>query len=144
LLQAYPETLRNWDSQGSFWHLEIWLRDNGRCAYCERDLLSDRDLTYFFYCYDHILPVSRFPLLKDAAWNKVLACRACNSWKGTFDSTRGEMPATEEYRDELIERAKQHVFTQRRAAEELLVKEVSLIRAALVEYPNSRAAISST
>jgi hypothetical protein len=42
--------LKAWDHP---WHLEVWLRDEGCCVYCGRNMLQDRDITYFFYHYDH-------------------------------------------------------------------------------------------
>src|SRR5215831_13655747 len=112
LLNKHPKALKNWKPK---WHLEIWLRDECRCVYCGRNLLQDRDITYFFYCYDHLLPKEKekYAALRTETWNKVLACRACNSWKSTFDPAGEDVPATEEYKDKLIERAKKYIQERR-------------------------------
>jgi hypothetical protein len=84
--------------------------------------------------------VSRYPLLKDAIWNKVLACRACNSWKGAFDPARDGILAIEKFRAQLIQRAKRYVEAQRKTLEALFVEEMALIKAALQEYEHQSAA----
>lgn len=126
---AKTKTLQNWPLE----HLVIWLRDNCRCVYCGRDMLEDRDITYFLYSYDHVLPVTRFPNLEQALWNRVLACRGCNTWKGDFDPSQDGTPPTEEYRDRLMEMAKEYIHTspRRREAETLFAKEKAVITEAL-------------
>ncbi|SRR6266481_4943907 len=130
LLGKHKKTLKNWSQED----LEIWLRDDCRCVYCGRNLLGPRDITYFLYCYDHLLPVSRYPALKNALWNKVLACRSCNSWKSTFNPAPGGIAADEAHREELIERTKASVREQRKPAEALFLEEVEVITAALRGY----------
>lgn len=132
LLAKYPKDLKDWRPS---WHLEIWLRDNCHCVYCGCDLLQNRDITYSFYCYDHVLPKNKYPLLRDSIWNKVLACHSCNSWKGkTFDPAGEEIPPTEEYRDGLIERARRHVERKRATAAESFTKAAALIQDVLRDY----------
>lgn len=53
----------------------IYIRDNGRCQYCERPI-GRRESTY-----DHVIPKCRGG---DTHWeNIVLACRPCNQQKGS-------------------------------------------------------------
>lgn len=139
--------LKGW---GGPWHLEVWLRDEGRCAYCGRNMLQERDIAYFFYHYDHVLPKKRHPTLQDAIWNKVLACHACNVWKQDFDPSSGgtpgtkkylgNIPATEEYRDQLIERAKGYIQEQKGPAEASFAGEREVITSALREYESEKGA----
>jgi hypothetical protein len=145
ILHKHGPILKNWRPQ---WHLEIWLRDECRCVYCRRNLLQERDIAYFFYHYDHILPQSRHPALQDAIWNKVLACHACNVWKHEFDPSFGgfgitrteAIPPTEEYRDKLIERARIYIQVQKGPEEALFAQEREIIIAALGEYESGMAA----
>jgi 5-methylcytosine-specific restriction endonuclease McrA len=136
LLRTQKSILKNWPLQD----LTIWLRDGCRCVYCDRDMLHDRDITYCLYNYDHVLPVRKYPALENARWNRVLACRGCNSWKATFDPADSGIPATEELRDKLIERARKYVQEQRVPAEALFAKEQELLRATLGDYEEADAA----
>lgn len=114
--------------------LVIWLRDGCRCVYCGRDMLSDRGIAYCLYHYDHLLPVSnpKYSNLSNAIWNKVLACKACNSWKHTFDAAEaGGITPTEDFRDRLIEQARGFIRDRKRDAEALFVKEREILTDAL-------------
>jgi hypothetical protein len=145
--------LKKWKSYSQFppeRDLEIWLRDNCCCVYCGRNLLpacsaeaytsADRDVTYFCYCYDHLLPKEKkqHHELKEVIWNNVLSCHACNSYKSTFDPSSEGIPANEAYRDKLIERAKVYIQEQRKSDDVLFMKERELILAALQEYEANR------
>jgi len=133
---AKTKTLKNWPVED----LVIRLRDNCQCVHCGRDMLESRDITYFLYSYDHLLPVTKFPDLKRKIWNRVLACRGCNSWKGNLDPSRMGIPATEEYRGELIHRAKADIDEKREAAEALFPREIAIITAALKRADAAKAA----
>ncbi len=51
----------------------VWLRDRGRCQYCDQRVASDA------FTYDHIVPRSRGG---DTSWgNIVVACLPCNQYK---------------------------------------------------------------
>jgi len=52
----------------------IWIRDNGKCQYCKKEVINDNDLEI-----DHIIPISRNGL--DRYDNLVLACKSCNQKK---------------------------------------------------------------
>lgn len=127
LLQTHKSTLRKWPRID----LEIWLRDGCRCVYCDRDLLADFGITYCLYTYDHLLPVSKYPALKDFRWNKVLACRHCNFWKGRLDPAEANIPATEDSRDRLIERARAYIQDRQKNDEALFLKEREILADAL-------------
>ena len=68
--------------------LAVWLRNGCKCAYCDRDLLESRAITYFFSDRDHILPKSKYPSLVSDPNNLVPACAACNTVKGDWDGDR--------------------------------------------------------
>jgi hypothetical protein len=112
-------------------------------------MLQNRDITYFLYCYDHLLPRKKYPALEEAIWNRVLACRPCNGLKLDFDPSfggipgtrdyRGSIPATKEYRDKLIERAKAYIQEQKRSKEASFVQEREIITATLREFEGGKA-----
>src|SRR5579859_6300175 len=70
--------------------LVMWLECDCRCVYCDRDMLQDRDIAYFFSHSDHLLPKSKYPQLADDPTNRVLSCKACNTLKGDWDPSAGE------------------------------------------------------
>ncbi len=111
-------------------HASLWIRDEGKCVYCGFDLLQSYDLAYYFYHYDHLLPKEerKYPELVGEEWNLVLACRACNELKHSFDPNRDAVPGkskptpiytpdhkvlSEAGRTEWISRAKEYVEKQR-------------------------------
>ena len=117
--------------------LAIWLRDECKCVYCQRDMLESFDTTYYAWSFEHLLPRSKYPELDHASWNMMLACRACNGLKHEWDPNtpdsntaplyvKGSQP-TEEERSVLIERAKTHVSEKRRIREALFPTERKLI-----------------
>jgi hypothetical protein len=65
--------------------LTTWLEFDCRCAYCDRDLLKDRGIAYFFSHSDHVLPQSKYPQLINTPTNRVLSCRSCNTIKGDWN-----------------------------------------------------------
>ena len=65
-----------------------YVRHRGRCAYCLRDLLADRQ-GYATAQIDHLLPQACYPSLKDTADNWVLSCSLCNHTKRDWGSARG-------------------------------------------------------
>ena len=124
--------LKSWPRQG----LEVWLRDECKCVYCGTSLLTDRGACYFLSSYDHVLPVAKYKALGAETWNLVLACRPCNSYKGTFDPANDIQPIMhpiEENRDALIQRAKDYVEARRQSADASFAHEVELITSALRE-----------
>jgi hypothetical protein len=125
--------------------LAFWLRDGCRCVYCERNMLESYDTAYYNSTVDHLLPVSTFPELQNVEWNRVLACRACNGFKGAWDANvpllyvKGTQTITADDRQVLFERAKGFVADKRRTREELFKQEHALV---LAELQRSSAASS--
>jgi hypothetical protein len=78
------------------WSLEamfICFRDSFRCVYCGVDLLkdgdfSDGDIFKYFSHFDHLLPKSKYPELKDEKSNMVLSCVPCNRRKRNRDPNK--------------------------------------------------------
>lgn len=67
----------------AFSRTNIWLRDNGRCVYCQT-ALSTAELTF-----DHVMPRSRGG---DTSWeNIVCSCTACNLRKANRTPQESKM-----------------------------------------------------
>jgi 5-methylcytosine-specific restriction endonuclease McrA len=64
--------------------LEVWLRSDLRCVYCERDMLNQRNTAYHFANLDHVLPWRKYDIPARDRSNLVLSCWACNALKRTF------------------------------------------------------------
>lgn len=122
--------------------IEIWLRDNCSCVYCELNMLENRETAYFFSSTDHLLPVGvwKYKELENEFWNQVLACRNCNGLKHTFDPAQDGIPPDKEHRLELIERAKNHIQKRRQDLEMMFATEKQKLQDALNGYPNDLAA----
>lgn len=142
------------------WHpisLAIWLREGCRCAYCGRDMLSDRDFARHYYEHDHVLPVKNYPQFEHAESYRVLACRACNSLKSTWDpnkDSQGDPPIlagdakeiSPEQLRELVNRTKKHLRKTRFTYECAFSSEKAVILDALAAIrlgTNLAAAMSS-
>lgn len=89
----------------------MWLRDGGRCVYCNRDLLEFRRTAYHDQCKEHVLPARKYKI--HDWWNLVLSCRECNSLKGQYDPNKTGRPVSELDRDEYILEAKRRVDERR-------------------------------
>lgn len=136
--------------------LAIWLRDGCRCVYCDKDRLQSYDVLFYDSAYDHLLPVKRYEALKDADWNRVLACRACSTIKHTFDPSREPLPTgeaapialhaasgsrpSETDRLRYIEHVKSHIESQRSAYRAVFPKQRRAIVKALRQPETSLAA----
>lgn len=117
--------------------LEVWLRDGCKCVYCGRDMLESRDITYYFWCAEHLLPVHKHEHLKDAIWNQVLGCRACNQLKQRFDPANDGTPADEAHKTIFIERAKAHIEMRKAEVQEHFISEARLLHDALNDFGKS-------
>lgn len=82
-----------WGTFGTLEPLMAWLRQGGRCAYCDKDLVVEERMINGRCSTDHLLPARRYPQLdwksdridcKDFR-NAVTACRDCNGLKGSWD-----------------------------------------------------------
>jgi HNH endonuclease len=138
-------------------HAKIWLRDEGKCRYCGFDLLRSYEFAYYFYQYDHLLPkeADKYPELMREEWNLVLACRACNELKHSFDPNRDPVPGenkpapiytpehkvlSEAERAELISRARAYLEKQRKLKLRRFEKDKELLLAAMRSSGASTAA----
>ena len=94
-----------------------YARSRGRCEYCDLDLIEDR-MGYASGEIDHLLPKSEYPDLEWCQDNWVLACRLCNSVKGTYSVLEKGEEMTEEalaqIRDALITQVREHILDRRR------------------------------
>ena len=103
--------------------LEVWLRAKGFCEYCGKDLQRSSDDFYHGYNIDHVMPASRGG--RSNHENYALACRACNLIKRDFISAHDQMNAS---REELIERAREHIQQRRQQNEQRMKVDVRRLR----------------
>lgn len=104
--------------------LEVWLRAKGFCEYCGKDLQRSSDDFYHGYNIDHVMPASKEGHSNPE--NYALACRTCNLIKRDFLSPHEQTNAS---RDELIERAKEHIQRKRQQNEERMKADLRRLRA---------------
>ena len=86
------------------WSLEtltMWLEADCGCVYCERYMLEDRGIAYFFSHGDHILPKEKYRQLRTAHSNLVLSCQSCNTLKCDWDPNSSGEIVIEPARNEL-------------------------------------------
>ena len=68
------------------------VRSEGKCEYCERNLLCDR-FEYSVSTLDHLLPKSKYPeCVAENECNWVFCCGPCNSTKHTWDPNETVTP----------------------------------------------------
>ena len=104
------------------WAIDIAVRANFRCEYCDRDLLASVD-AYKEWQHDHI--VSQRVKEDNGPNNMALSCRTCNvSFKGKSDPSH-DLPDNAS-REELVAAVRQYVARKRTAmfAEVVNVREV--------------------
>jgi hypothetical protein len=118
--EARDELIRNHDWAGTT--LDVWLRANGHCEYCDLDLLSSSDIYFHGGHLDHI-----FPGAGEDLDNKALACAACNRMKRRFDAKLDAGAGTT--RADLIRVAAQHIRVLRERDKERLQAALTLLRA---------------
>jgi hypothetical protein len=81
--------------------LKVWVRAQGRCEYCDVDLLRSASVHFHGAHIDHIVPGKG-----DGLENLALSCIACNRMKrATKFLAEGEVPPE---RKTLIQRARRH------------------------------------
>jgi HNH endonuclease len=119
--------------------LAILLRDQGRCVYCEIDLMENRQLAYHFVSYDHLLPKHKYDKLASDINNLVLSCRACNGPKRRWDPNEdgkiydGQAQLSDQQREQLILRVKEHFKEANAARNAKYAREHGLILTAINE-----------
>lgn len=64
----------------------MYLRCEGKCVYCKRDMLENYIVSQFDAQRDHLLPKREYPELENVPSNWVLSCSSCNKLKGTWDA----------------------------------------------------------
>lgn len=107
------------------WTIDIAVRANFRCEYCDRDLLLSVD-AYKEWQHDHIIPKSvDEEKEKDRPENLAFSCRACNwDFKKKWDPSDalGDNPS----REELIRVTREYVARKRTEAmvEVLKVRQI--------------------
>ena len=95
---------------------KIFKRDNGRCVYCCRDLMSDFE-AFMIAEEDHLIPKS-----KDGPHeiqNIVTACAVCNRLKGTFIAEELQQLDDQESRREFIKKILDNPKSWRKYIEEV-------------------------
>ena len=99
--------------------LVVWSRAGFTCEYCGRDLLASVDDYRWGWHHDHLIAKS---ISHDHSFeNLVLACGACNRYKGVYDP-RSDAGA-DATRDALIEAVRRYV-KQRREQDAPLLQQV--------------------
>jgi 5-methylcytosine-specific restriction endonuclease McrA len=92
--------------------LQSFIRDEGRCVYCGRDVMPELCVP----CGDHLLPKHRYPTLAQSVDNLVPACTLCNRIKSHYDPSEGlgmQLKLTETVRKELIDKARKEITRRR-------------------------------
>jgi len=89
------------------YYRRTYVRDNYRCIYCGRDMLSSLD-DWLSLEVDHLQPSSTKG--KDEDDNLVTSCNVCNKLKSNFDP--GDLPEDMEQRIEIM---RKHVLGKRMA-----------------------------
>jgi 5-methylcytosine-specific restriction endonuclease McrA len=117
--EARKELTRNHGWAGTT--LDVWLRANGQCEYCEVDLVASPDLYFHGGHLDHIVPDAG-----DGLDNLALACAACNRMKRRFDSRLKDTAGAT--RAVLVEAARQRIVELRTRDTERLQSACALLR----------------
>jgi hypothetical protein len=88
--------------------LQAFIRDGGRCRYCDRDLFESYDTAS---ATDHLLPRSRYPALEWDPLNLVASCSECNHTKSDWNPAGNEdyTDLTEDLRERLIAAASAYI-----------------------------------
>ena len=103
------------DQRNTFnYYRRTYVRDNYRCIYCGRDMLSSLN-DWLSLEIDHLKPSSKKG--KDEDDNLVTCCNVCNKLKSNFDP--GDLPE-----DQQIEITRKHVLKKRMAEQLRWLKAV--------------------
>jgi len=95
-------------------HLMGWLKHEGHCVYCGKNLVGDAETLRHAATTDHLLPKGEYPELDSDPLNAVPACGVCNSLKRAYDPNKhlgvyrkGSGCLTPEQQERLIEDVKE-------------------------------------
>ncbi|WP_305965622.1 HNH endonuclease [Marinobacter salsuginis] len=113
------------------WMLDLGVRANFHCEYCDKDMLADVD-SYDGWQKDHIVPSGG-----DDVSNLAIACKTCNFIKRASDPRD---LATGEDRDSLVAAARQ-IVSERRAKKEEILRETKLAVAALLGHKQAPSSV---
>lgn len=91
----------------SIYFAKVFERDNRRCIYCGRDLMTDFE-TFMIGEEDHLVPLSKGGA--SDIDNIVTACAVCNRLKGAYTPDDSYVP---EKRLEYITKIRAHVMSRR-------------------------------
>jgi hypothetical protein len=94
--------------------LQAFIRDEGRCRYCGRDLFESYDV---MSATDHLLPRSQYSQLEWDPLNLVASCAECNHIKGAWNPAGNEqyVDLTDETRERLIAAAGKYINEKKAA-----------------------------
>ena len=95
--------------QHSVYH-QAFVRDGGRCVYCDLDVLQSFD-SFAASHLDHLKPKKNGGA-DNEPWNRVIACGVCNSLKGPFDPLPGEVVTPSTFK-QWIDCASKHISEKR-------------------------------
>lgn len=123
--------------------LQAFVRDAGNCQYCGR-YLYESNAVLGDSATDHVLPRSKYELLKHEVRNLVACCVECNKIKGDWDPAT-EAPGQqnleirtladlEMHRDELIKRTREHIRRKPDKWQALFEKARQNFEDAVAEY----------
>ncbi|MDD3763386.1 MAG: HNH endonuclease signature motif containing protein [Nevskiales bacterium] len=86
----------------------VFVRANGKCEYCDSDLIQDR-IAWDSVQFDHVIPKSKGG--DDEEGNLALSCKVCNNAKMTFYPQGSN-------REERIVSARDHIRERRKNADQ--------------------------
>ena len=122
--------------------LKLWSKADFRCVYCDLNMFASLDNNQLGVL-DHLLPQSRYPLLKVSPSNLVLSCWVCNRIKRHWDAnTKVATPVYHDgdvlepaQRKELITRARRYIESMRKKKEEALKTQLEAINTFRLRRP---------
>lgn len=110
---------------------KIYVESNGKCIYCEKDLLAT-SVEYYSGMVDRLLPKAKYPELEWDEGNLVLSCFSCSSIRGEFDILNAAGPdlpiMLQKYKDILIKQIMNELSRRIQTIETERIKVKHIIR----------------